>query len=52
MASPLIVPQLVPLEAASEATHISQWWFGGFTLVALLALLLITLIMGKGRPHS
>ena len=48
-----LLPQLAPLEeAAGEAAHISPWWYGGFTLAVLVVMLLITVIMGKGRPHS
>jgi hypothetical protein len=48
---------LVPLiavvqEAAVDASHISKWWYGGFALFVLLLLLAVTVIMGKGRPHS
>ncbi len=48
----LLVPQVAALEEASEASHISQWWYGGFALFVLVLLLLVTIIMGKGRPHS
>ena len=49
----LLLPQLAVLEeAASEASHISQWWYGGFALFVLVVLLAVTVIMGKGRPHS
>ena len=48
----LVVPQLAALEEASEASHISPWWYGGFALFVLVLLLLVTVIMGKGRPHS
>ena len=49
----LLLPQLAAVEEASSgASHISPWWYGGFTMVVLTVLLLITLIMGKGRPHS
>ncbi|MFF1817544.1 hypothetical protein ACFVWG_09620 [Kribbella sp. NPDC058245] len=48
----LVVPQLAALEEAVEASHISPWWYGGFTLVVFALLLLVTVIMGKGRPHS
>lgn len=48
-----LLPQLVAVEdAASEAAHISPWWYGGFTMVVLTVLLLVTMILGKGRPHS
>jgi heme/copper-type cytochrome/quinol oxidase subunit 4 len=47
-----LVPQVAALAQASEASHISQWWFGGFALVVLLLLLAVTVVMGKGRPHS
>ena len=44
---------LLPLLAAvEEAEHISPWWYGGFALFVLALLLLVTVIMGKGRPHS
>ncbi|MGW6282346.1 hypothetical protein [Kribbella sp. NPDC055071] len=39
-------------DAGSEAAHISPWWYGGFTLVVFLLLMGVTLVMGKGRPHS
>ncbi|HET6299133.1 MAG TPA: hypothetical protein VFG33_37540 [Kribbella sp.] len=48
----LLLPQLAASEAASEASHISPWWYGGFALFVLAALLAVTVIMGKGRPHS
>jgi hypothetical protein len=48
----LLVPQVAALEEAVEASHISPWWFGGFALTVLVLLLLVTVIMGKGRPHS
>jgi MYXO-CTERM domain-containing protein len=49
----LLVPQLVALEeAAGENSGPSPWWFGIFALAVLLGLLAITVIMGKGRPHS
>ncbi|WP_020388405.1 hypothetical protein [Kribbella catacumbae] len=49
----LLLPQLAALEeAASEASHISPWWYGGFSLFVLVVMLLVTMIMGKGRPHS
>ena len=48
-----LVPLLAVLqEAGSEASHISPWWYGGFALFVLVLLLLVTVIMGKGRPHS
>ena len=48
-----LLPQLAAVEeAASEASHISPWWYGGFTLFVLVAMVLVTIIMGKGRPHS
>jgi hypothetical protein len=48
---------LLPLSAAAEeastqASHISPWWYGGFALFVLVVMLLVTVIMGKGRPHS
>ncbi|MEV5968336.1 hypothetical protein AB0L70_41605 [Kribbella sp. NPDC051952] len=49
----LLLPQVAALEEAStEASHISPWWYGGFALFVLVLLLLVTVIMGKGRPHS
>ncbi|HET6987042.1 MAG TPA: hypothetical protein VFI00_10520 [Kribbella sp.] len=50
----LLVPQVAALQeaGAAEASHISQWWYGGFALFVLVVLLLVTVIMGKGRPHS
>jgi hypothetical protein len=48
-----LLPLLAAVEeAGSEAGHISPWWYGGFSLFVLVALLAITVIMGKGRPHS
>ena len=48
-----LVPQIAAVEeAAVEASHISKWWFGGFALFVLVLLLLVTLSIGKGRPHS
>lgn len=49
----LLLPQVAALEEASvEASHISPWWYGGFALFVLVLLLAVTVIMGKGRPHS
>ena len=49
----LLLPQLAAVEeAASGASHISPWWYGGFALFVLVVMLLVTVIMGKGRPHS
>jgi hypothetical protein len=49
----LLLPQLAVLEeAAGQASHISPWWYGGFALFILVVMLLVTVIMGKGRPHS
>jgi bacteriorhodopsin len=49
----LLMPQVAAVEeAAVEASHISKWWYGGFALFVLVLLLLVTVIMGKGRPHS
>jgi hypothetical protein len=48
-----LLPLLAAVEeAGSEAAHISPWWYGGFSLLVLVALLALTVIMGKGRPHS
>ena len=52
MQSHLLPLLAVVQEANAEASHISPWWYGGFTLFVLLLLLLVTVIMGKGRPHS
>lgn len=47
------LPQLVAVEEASkEASHISPYWYGGFALFVLVVMLLVTVILGKGRPHS
>lgn len=49
----LLLPQLTALsEAAGETSHISPWWYGGFSLFVLVALLVVTMVMGKGRPHA
>ena len=50
----LLVPQVAALAEAAgiETSHISPYWFGGFALFVLLLLLAVTVIMGKGRPHS
>jgi hypothetical protein len=49
----LLLPQFAAVEeASSEASHISPWWYGGFALFVLVVMLLVTVIMGKGRPHS
>mgnify|MGYP006387439901 CR=1 FL=1 len=49
----LLLPQLAATEdAAEKAAQISPWWYGGFSLAVLVVMLLITVIMGKGRPHS
>jgi hypothetical protein len=48
-----LLPQLAAAEeAAVEASHISPWWYGGFALFVLVVMLLVTVVMGKGRPHS
>jgi hypothetical protein len=48
-----LVPLIAAVEAAAtEASHISKWWYGGFALFVLILLLVVTVIMGKGRPHS
>ena len=49
----ILVPQVAAIEAAAvEASHISKWWYGGFALFVLAGLMAVTVIMGKGRPHS
>ena len=49
----LLLPHVAALEEAStKAAHISPWWYGGFALFVLVLLLAVTVIMGKGRPHS
>jgi hypothetical protein len=49
----VLVPQVAAIgTAAVEASHISKWWYGGFAIVVFVLLLLVTVIMGKGRPHS
>ena len=49
----LLVPPGAAFEVAgTQASHISPWWYGGFALFVLVLLLLVTVIMGKGRPHS
>ena len=49
MSSALVLPLIVALESNPG---MSKWAFGIFTFVVLAALLVITLIYGKGRPHS
>ncbi|WP_328321276.1 hypothetical protein OHA70_24000 [Kribbella sp. NBC_00382] len=48
----LLLPLSAAAEEASEASHISPYWYGGFALFVLVVMLLVTVIMGKGRPHS
>jgi len=49
----LLAPQLVALEeAAGESSHASPWWYGLFALAVLIGLLVMTIVLGKGRPHS
>jgi hypothetical protein len=43
---------MVALSEAAGESHTPGWVYGVFTGVILLALLAITLIFGKGRPHS
>ncbi|HZO64303.1 MAG: hypothetical protein ACRDP9_15610 [Kribbellaceae bacterium] len=53
MSSALVLPLIVALsEAEPEGAGMSKWAFGIFVLVVLVGLLLVTLIFGKGRPHS
>lgn len=42
----------ITLIVALAESHPPGWAYGAFTGVVLLALLAITLIFGKGRPHS
>jgi hypothetical protein len=49
MSSALVLPLIVALE---ESFGTSKWVFGIFTFLVLATLLVITLIFGKGRPHS
>ncbi|WP_433020500.1 hypothetical protein [Kribbella sp. CA-294648] len=48
----LLLPHFAVADAAGEAAHISPWWYGGFSLFVLVGLLVITMVFGKGRPHS
>jgi hypothetical protein len=53
MSSALVLPLLLAVEAShSEGVGMSKWVFGVFTIVVLVGLLVVTLILGKGRPHS
>jgi hypothetical protein len=52
MSSALVLPLITAVEEASEGVGMSKWAFGIFAFVVLVGLLLITLIFGKGRPHS
>jgi hypothetical protein len=49
MSSALVLPLIAALEGNPGT---SKWAFGIFTIVVLVGLLVITLIFGKGRPHS
>jgi hypothetical protein len=49
----LLAPHLAALEeAAGESSGPSPWWYGLFALAVLVGLLAVTMILGKGRPHS
>jgi hypothetical protein len=53
MSSALVLPLIVALEESNaEGVGMSKWAFGIFTFVTLVGLLVVTLIFGKGRPHS
>jgi hypothetical protein len=53
MSSALVLPLIVAVEESNpEGVGMSKWVFGIFSFVVLVALLAITLIFGKGRPHS
>ena len=46
---------LTLLEAEAEALNelpVPAWAFGVIAFVLLLAMLMVTLAIGKGRPHS
>lgn len=49
----LLTPLVVALEeAAGDRSGPPAWAYGLFALVVLVGLLAITVILGKGRPHS
>jgi len=49
----LLTPLVVALEeAAGGHSGPPAWVYGLFALVVLGGLLLVTVIFGKGRPHS
>ena len=53
MSLTLLAPLVVAVEdAAPEPSGPPGWAYGIFTGAVLLTLLAITLIIGKGRPHS
>jgi hypothetical protein len=52
MSSALVLPLIAALEESPESLGTSKWAFGGFAFVVLVGLLAVTLIFGKGRPHS
>ncbi|HYU83932.1 MAG TPA: hypothetical protein VEK80_03920 [Kribbellaceae bacterium] len=53
MSTALVLPLIAAMEEAkSESLAESKWAFGIFAFVVLAGLLVITLIFGKGRPHS
>jgi hypothetical protein len=43
---------IVPLAAEAAEEAVEPWVWGVGTLVALLALLVVTLVFGWGRPHT
>jgi hypothetical protein len=53
MSNSLLTPLALGLEeAAHRDLGAPAWAFGVFAFGALLVLLVITLIFGKGRPHG
>ena len=52
MSSALVLPLIVAAAEKSEGVGMSKWAFGIFAFIVLVGLLLVTLIFGKGRPHS
>jgi hypothetical protein len=52
MSSALVLPLIVALSETPEGAGMSKWAYGIFSFVVLVGLLLVTLIFGKGRPHS
>lgn len=52
MSSALVLPLIAAVEESSEGVGMSKWVFGISAFAILVGLLLVTLIFGKGRPHS